>query len=153
MLLLTPQSLRGGRDKAESRDRSTLLPPTLSSSLLLRTQNMTTVIDHIVLFKVKSDASNEQIKNLIDGVQSLRAIPGVLSITIGSTFVEAWMPDRRQGYTHALCCRLESKNALQIYQDHPLHDTVKKDFVFPILAEPPIAVDYESVVVLGSGGK
>ncbi len=68
-----------------------------------------TVIEHIVLLKVKSDTSDEDIKKLVEGVQSLRAIPGVISVTIGATFAEEWMPDRRNGHTHTLSCRLESK--------------------------------------------
>lgn len=112
---------------------------------------MPTVIEHIVLLKVKSDVSDEEMKKLIDGTHSLRTIPGVISITVGPTFVEEWMPDRRNGHTHTLSCRLESKEALRVYQDHPLHDKVKKECLLPVLVEAPIAVDYESVVVLGDG--
>ena len=111
---------------------------------------MSTVIEHIVLLKVKSDASDTQIQKLVEGVHSLRSIPGVISITVGPTFAEEWMPDRRNGHTHTLSCRLESKDALRIYQDHPLHDKVKKECIVPLLVCPPTAVDYESVVVLGA---
>ena len=107
------------------------------------------VIEHIVLMKVKEDTSAEDIKKLVEGVHSLRTIPGVISITVGPTFAEEWMPDRRNGHTHTLSCRLQSKEALRVYQDHPLHDKVKKECLLPLLAEPPMAVDYESVVVLG----
>lgn len=69
----------------------------------------TTVIEHIVLLKAKSDASDEDIKKLVEGTHSLRAIPGVISITVGPTFAEEWMPDRRNGHTHTLSVRLESK--------------------------------------------
>mmetsp|Transcript_21215 Transcript_21215/g.33329 ORF Transcript_21215/g.33329 Transcript_21215/m.33329 type:complete len:119 (+) Transcript_21215:183-539(+) len=113
-----------------------------------------TVIEHIVLLKVKPDTSDEDIKKLVEGAQSLRAIPGVISVTVGATFAEEWMPDRRHGHTHTLSCRLESKEALRVYQDHPLHVKVKKECLLPVLAEPPMAVDYESSVVLGdSTGK
>ena len=108
-----------------------------------------TVIEHIVLLKVKKDTSAEDIKNLIEGTKSLRTIPGVISITVGPTFAEEWMPDRRNGHTHTLSCRLQNKEALRVYQDHPLHDKVKKECLLPLLVEPPMAVDYESVVVLG----
>ena len=110
--------------------------------------SMSTVIEHIVLLKVKPDASDAETKKLVDGVQSLRTIPGVLSITFGPTFAEEWMPDRRSGHTHTLSCRLESKDALRVYQNHPLHNKVKKELM-PVLLGPPMAVDYESVVVLG----
>mmetsp|Transcript_16078 Transcript_16078/g.29139 ORF Transcript_16078/g.29139 Transcript_16078/m.29139 type:complete len:124 (-) Transcript_16078:178-549(-) len=109
----------------------------------------TTVIDHIVLLKVRTDVTEDGIQRLIDGVNSLKAIPGVITITVGSTFAEEWMPDRRDGFTHSLSCRLDSKDALKVYQDHPLHVKVKTECIVPILAAPPVAVDYESVVVLG----
>lgn len=67
------------------------------------------VIEHIVLLKVKSDTSDDDIKKLVEGAQSLRAIPGVISITVGATFAEEWMPDRRNGHTHTLSVRLQSK--------------------------------------------
>lgn len=113
--------------------------------------NTETVIDHIVLLKVKSDVDENDIKRFVDGVNSLRVIPGVVTITVGPTFVEEWMSDRRDGFTHTLSCRLESKDALRVYQDHPLHVKVKAECLAPILSAPPIAVDYESIVVLGEG--
>ena len=68
-----------------------------------------TVIEHVVLMKVKASADDEDIKKLVEAVNSLRTIPGVMSITVGPTFAEEWMPDRRDGYTHALSVRLQSK--------------------------------------------
>jgi hypothetical protein len=56
-----------------------------------------TVIDHIVLLKVRPDATEDEIHRMRQGVLSLTAIPGVLTITVGETFAEEWMPDRRNG--------------------------------------------------------
>ena len=56
-----------------------------------------TVIDHIVLLKVRPDATKDEIHLMRQGVLSLKAIPGVLTITVGETFAEEWMPDRRNG--------------------------------------------------------
>jgi hypothetical protein len=56
-----------------------------------------TVIDHIVLLKVRDDASEGDIEKMRQGVLSLKAIPGVLTVTVGKTFAEDWMPDRRNG--------------------------------------------------------
>lgn len=53
------------------------------------------VVEHIVLLKFKDDSREEDIQRFYDGVTSLKAIPGVLSITVGKTFCESWMPDRR----------------------------------------------------------
>lgn len=113
--------------------------------------SQSTVIDHIVLLKARPDVTEIEIKKLIDGVNSLKAIPGVVTITVGSTFAEEWMSDRRDGITHSLSCRLVSKDALKVYQDHPLHLKVKTECIVPILASPPVAIDYESAVVIGEG--
>ncbi|KAL7524931.1 hypothetical protein ACHAWF_001134 [Thalassiosira exigua] len=110
-----------------------------------------TVVTHVVLLKVRSDATDDNIQRLTDATHSLKAIPGVISIAVGSTFAEEWMPDRRDGYTHSLTCRLESKDALKVYQDHPLHVKVKTESIAPLLVAPIVAVDYESIVVLGEG--
>lgn len=113
---------------------------------------MPTAIDHIVLLKARPDVTSDDIERLINGVNSLKSIPGVITITVGPTFVEeAWMSDRRNGYTHCLSCRLISKDALKVYQDHPLHVKVKSECIAPILAAPPVAVDYEAEIVFGAG--
>ena len=111
---------------------------------------MRTVVDHIVLLRARADVTDGEVQRLIDGVNSLKAIPGVITVTVGSTFVEEWMPERRDGFTHSLSCRLESKD-VKIYQDHPLHVKVKTECIAHILASPPVAVDYESAVVIGDG--
>ena len=134
------------------RQRSTTLTSPSSaftSSFRVQDYIMTAVIDHIVLLKARPDVTEEEIQRFINGVKSLNTIPGVISITVGSTFAEDWMPDRRDGITHTLSCRLESKEALKAYQIHPLHVKVRDETIVPILAGPPTAVDYESVVVLG----
>lgn len=56
-----------------------------------------TVIDHIVLLKLRPDAKEDEFHRMRQGVLSLMAIPGVLTITVGETFAEEWMPDRRNG--------------------------------------------------------
>ena len=55
------------------------------------------VIDHVVLLKVRDDVAEEDIERMRQGVLGLRTLPGVLTITVGKTFAEEWMPDRRNG--------------------------------------------------------
>ena len=100
-------------------------------------------MDHVVLLKVKPGATEAEIQNLIDGAKSLVAVPGVESVSVGPTFVEEWMSDRRAGITHAISVRLQSKDALRSYQDHPLHVSVRDTIFKPLLTGPPIAVDWE----------
>ena len=106
-------------------------------------------VDHIVLLKVKSDATDEQIRTLIDGVNALIRIDGVLSVSIGKVFVEEWMADRTKGHTYALRVRLQNKQALYRYQEDEGHKKLLKEVVAPILSElPPTAVDFESTLVM-----
>ena len=44
---------------------------------------------------------------------------------------------------------MESKDALKVYQDHPMHVKVKDELLVPLFAGAPMAVDYESEVVVG----
>ena len=54
------------------------------------------------------------------------------------------------GITHTLSVRLASKDALKVYQNHPMHMKVKDDLIVPLLSGPPQAIDYESEVALGN---
>ena len=105
-------------------------------------------VDHVVLLKVKKGTTKSQIQTFNKGIQSLHTIPGVTSVTVGETFAEQWMADRRDGYTLGLRVRLESKEALKSYQDHELHNKVKEDYIAPIV-ESALAVDWESPLTLG----
>lgn len=105
-------------------------------------------VEHIVLLRVKPGTTKSQIKKFKEGIETLHTIPGVTSVTVGETFAERWMQDRRDGYTLGLRVRLESKKALQSYQDDELHTKVKQECIAPI-AESAVAVDWESPLVLG----
>ena len=106
-------------------------------------------VDHVVLLKVKSEATDQQIQALIDGVNALIRIDGVLSVSIGKVFVEEWMADRTKGHTYALRVRLQDKQALHRYQEDEGHKKLLKEVVAPILSElPPTAVDFESTLVM-----
>lgn len=105
-------------------------------------------VDHVVLLKVKKGTSKSQIKKFKEGIESLHTIPGVTSVTVGETFAERWMADRRDGYTLGLRVRLESKKALKLYQHHELHTKVKEECIAPIM-ESALAVDWESPLTLG----
>ena len=103
-------------------------------------------VDHIVLLKLRSDVTEEQIQSLNDGVASLVRIDGVESATVGSMFVEDWMEDRRgdQGINYGIRVRLASKECLKYYQTHPYHVKVIKQNIAPLLAAPVLAYDWVS---------
>lgn len=103
-------------------------------------------VDHIVLLKLRSDVTEEQIQALNDGVASLVKIDGVESATVGSMFIEDWMQDRRgdQGINYGIRVRLTSKECLKNYQIHPDHVRVIKENIAPLLDAPVLAYDWVS---------
>ena len=107
-------------------------------------------VEHIVLLKVKDDATDDQTRAMIDGVNALIGIDGVISVSIGKIFVDGdWMADRTRGHNYALRVRLEDREALRRYQDDEGHQKLLKGTIAPILAElPPTAVDFESPLVM-----
>ena len=103
-------------------------------------------VDHIVLLKLKSDVTENQIQLLKDGAASLVEIDGVESVTIGSMFVEDWMQDRRgdTSINYGIRVRLASKECLKTYQTHPNHVKVIKENIAPLLDAPVLAYDWVS---------
>ena len=106
-------------------------------------------VEHIVLLKVKDGAAVDQTRAMIDGVNALICIEGVVSVSIGKVFVEEdWMADRTRGHNYALRVRLEDREALRRYQDDEGHQRLLRETIAPILAElPPTAVDFECPLV------
>ena len=106
-------------------------------------------VEHIVLLKVKGDATDEQTRAMIDGVNALISMQGVTSVSIGKVFVEQdWMADRTRGHNYALRVRLEDREALHRYQEDEGHKRLLKETIAPILAELRLtAVDFESPLV------
>lgn len=106
-------------------------------------------VEHVVLLKVKEDTSVEDIEKLTNGVKSLHALSGVLTVSVGKVFVEEFMEDRTQGYNCALTVRLSSKDALKSYKDNPEHVKVIKECIAPVISAPPLAVDWVSPLICG----
>jgi hypothetical protein len=95
------------------------------------------VVEHIVLFKWKIEATAEQIEQAIDGLRDLKdRIPNVLGLSVGENFSE-----RAQGFTHGLVVRFPDKAALEVYGPHPAHQHVVQTFINPI-RENVLALDY-----------
>jgi hypothetical protein len=105
-------------------------------------------VDHVLLLKVKIDATPEELKKFTDGVCSLTNIRGVLSAVAGDIFMEPWLQDRRQGFTHYLRIRLDSRESLKSYQDVDAHVKVRDECIKPILVAPPMAVDCDAPLLL-----
>ncbi len=96
------------------------------------------MIEHIVLFRWKDDASQEAIDNVLTELRKLKSkIPGIADLSCGANF-----SDRAKGYTHGLVVRFNDRSALEAYGPHPEHQRVVQNFINPIRADV-LAFDYE----------
>lgn len=96
------------------------------------------MVEHIVLFKWKAEATPEQIETAIEGLRGLKTqVPNIIDLTVGANFT-----DRGQGFTHGLVVRFPDKAALEVYGPHPAHQHVVQTYINPI-RENALALDYE----------
>jgi hypothetical protein len=94
-------------------------------------------IMHLVLFKWKGDARDEQIAAVLDGLRGLKSIPGVVELHAGRNFCA-----RSQGFDTALMVRFTNRAALDAYSPHPAHRAVVDGLINAIRADS-LAIDYE----------
>ena len=92
---------------------------------------------HLVLWKTKADASQEDVKAMWDGLEDLRKITVVKNWSYGSNF-----HPKIKDYDGALSVDFDTEEDLNAYKDHPLHVSVANDKLFP-LWESFTVVDYE----------
>ncbi len=92
------------------------------------------MVKHIVLYKFKEDVNKEEAVKIIASVLEplVGKIPGLLHMEIRGAF---------QGMDYALYSEFESKEALENYAEHPLHQEAKSHF-FHFL-DSRVAADYE----------
>jgi hypothetical protein len=75
------------------------------------------MIDHLVLFTLKEDTSQQDEEDVISTFRELRGkIPNFIDFSIGKNFSE-----RSRGYTHGLFARFQTRDDLQAYLKHPGH--------------------------------
>lgn len=92
------------------------------------------MVKHIVLFKLKDIADS---KRAIEALNSMKGqIKGLIDLEAGRDFLKS-----ERSYDIALVCTLEDKEALQYYQDHPVHQPVKK--LMAQIRESSVSCDYE----------
>ncbi len=96
--------------------------------------------DHLVLFKLKPEATTEQKSDALNALKTLKeAVPGVVDLSVGINF-----SDRSQGFEIGLFVRFTDRAALEAYGPHPAHQAVVRDFINPIKADV-IVCDFELV--------
>jgi hypothetical protein len=96
------------------------------------------MVEHVVLFKLKPEATEAQRRAMLEGLRGLReAVPGIVDLSCGTNFSE-----RSQGYEIGLVVRFADRTALESYLPHPAHRGVVEQFIRPI-SDGVIVVDYE----------
>ncbi len=90
-------------------------------------------IYHVVIAWLKDPGATDGQQALIDGTKSLKESPGVVAISAGRTFPS----DRNvvdDSFDVALTIVLKDQQALATYQNHPIHNRVKKEVLKPLVA-------------------
>jgi len=75
------------------------------------------MIKHIVMWKLRDKADAAEIKARLEALQG--EIPGLLHIEVGIDFLES-----EQSADLVLVAELADREALESYQNHPLHQAV-----------------------------
>ncbi len=96
-------------------------------------------VEHIVLLKLKDDATDDQINALTEGLLSIQdEVPGILHISAG---VNSSPEGQNKGYNYGLIVRFVDEASRDVYLNHPYHLKMVTDFAVPIL-EDLLVVDY-----------
>jgi len=77
------------------------------------------MIIHTALFTWKPGTSDTQLREILDLLKELNAIPGIVSIYCGKNEHK-----ESKGYTHGVVVVAETREALDAYRKHPLHDEI-----------------------------
>jgi hypothetical protein len=96
------------------------------------------MVEHVVLFKLKPETTEEQKSAAIEALKSLKEqIGGIVGLTCGRNFSE-----RSQGYEIGLVVRFRDRAALEAYLPHSAHRGAVEQYIHPI-RQDVIVVDYE----------
>jgi hypothetical protein len=75
------------------------------------------MVDHLVFFAVREDASQGEVEDLLSSIRGLRDdVPSTIDLSVGEDF-----SGRSGGYTHAIFARFEDRAGLREYMEHPAH--------------------------------
>jgi hypothetical protein len=95
------------------------------------------MVDHLVFFAAKEEASPEEVEDLLSSIWDLKdEVPATVDLSVGEDFT-----GRSGEYTHALFARFEDASGLQEYMQHPAHLAVVEKL--GNVTTGRIVVDYE----------
>jgi hypothetical protein len=95
------------------------------------------MVDHLVFFAAREDASTDEVEDLISSLESLKSeVSAVVDMSVGEDF-----SGRAGEYTHALFARFDDRDGLKEYLGHPAHLAVVEKL--DRLTTGRIVADYE----------
>ena len=99
------------------------------------------MIEHVVLLKLKDNATKAQAQALLDGLKKLKnVIPGMVEVSGGYNN----SPEGKSaGFSYGFIVRFKDAASRDGYLPHPEHQKLAKDLVRPI-ADDVLVFDYES---------
>ncbi|XP_024181453.1 stress-response A/B barrel domain-containing protein UP3 [Rosa chinensis] len=123
-------------------------PKTRISSFATVTMSSSSVVEHIVLFKVKDDTDPSKLNSMLNGLNGLTSLDLTLHLTAGPLLRTRSSPF---AFTHLLHSRYKTKDDLAAYNVHPGHLSVVKESVLPI-CDDVMAVDWVADGLTGPVG-
>jgi hypothetical protein len=95
------------------------------------------MVDHLVFFAIRDEASQEEVEDLLSSIRALRdEVPSTVDLSVGEDFT-----GRSGGYTHGIFVRFEDQDGLREYMEHPAHLAVVEKL--GVTTTGRIVVDYE----------
>ncbi|TKY54432.1 Stress responsive alpha-beta barrel [Spatholobus suberectus] len=82
------------------------------------------IIEHVVLFKVKDDVAPSEADTMVRRINSLASLEQLLHLTVGPLLRIRCFPSLN--FTHFFHTRFNSKDDLRAYVAHPSHVAVVK---------------------------
>lgn len=103
-----------------------------------KSSTVMSIIEHVILFKVKGDTEQEKVNAMLNNLNGLVSLDPVLHLTAGPIHR---IKSPISNFTHMLHSRYKSKEDLNTYSAHPEHQCVVKENVIPI-CDDIMAVDW-----------
>ena len=98
------------------------------------------MVEHIVLLKLKSDATEQQVQTLTDALLKMAAdIPGIEKISAG---MNNSPEGKSQGYDYGFIVSFINQEARDAYLPHPTHRQAAGEYLRPIV-DDVLVFDYE----------
>ncbi len=97
------------------------------------------MVEHIVLFSLKPEATREQVDAMLAGLRALpEQIDTIVEASCGRNFSE-----RSRGHQVGLRVQFHDRAGLEVYVPHPAHQACVEEFIKPIMDYVTV-VDYET---------